>query len=90
MKIPRTQLIQPLELTELEKEKELLGKELSDNKAKLLKLADEKKEWEKEKALLIEKIDVLNERKLDLEKEKEDKSKEDEVQIIQPFVERST
>ena len=48
---------------------------MSDSKEKILKLANEKKEWEKEKSLLIEKIDVLNERKLALEKEKEDKRK---------------
>ena len=68
MKIPATQLIQASELTELEREKEILANELSDNKAKLLKLVDEKKEWEKGKALLVEKINILNERKLDLEK----------------------
>ena len=47
LNIPTTQLIQASELTELEKENELLATELNDNKAKLLKLADEKKEWEK-------------------------------------------
>ena len=69
-KIPTTQLIQYFELIELEKEKEMLTKELNDSKTKLLKLAKEKKEWEKEKGLLIEIFDVLNERKLALEKRK--------------------
>ena len=69
LKIPATQLIQDLELTELEREKELLANELSDSKAKLLNIADEKKEWEKEKALFVE-------------KEIEDKNKEDEIHVI--------
>ena len=85
LNIHATQLIQASELTELEKEKEMLTKELSDKKANLLKLVEEKNAWEKEKGLLIAKIDVLNENQLVLEKEKENKSKEDEVQIIQPI-----
>ena len=36
--IPLTQLIHALELTKLEKERELLAKELSNSKARLLKL----------------------------------------------------
>ena len=42
---------------------------MSGNKEKLLKLADEKKEWEKEKDLLVEKINVLKEKQYVLEKE---------------------
>ena len=53
MKIHATQLIQASELTELEREKELLVDELSDSKAKLLKIVDEKKGWEKEKDILV-------------------------------------
>ena len=71
-------------MIELKKEKELLAKELNDNKARILKLDEEKKKQEQEKVILIEKNDVLNEGKLDLEKEKADKSKEYELQIIHP------
>ena len=42
LEIPAMRLIQASELTELEKEKELLAKELSDSKEKLLKLDEEK------------------------------------------------
>ena len=59
LEIPPTQLIQASELTEMEKEKDLLASELSDNKENLLRLVDEKKGWEKEKALLVEKNNVL-------------------------------
>ena len=69
----------------MKKEKELLAKELNDNKARILKLDEEKKKYEQEKVILIEKNDVLNEGKLDLEKEKADKSKEYELQIIHPI-----
>ena len=48
----------------MEREKDLLSNELSDNNEKLLKLADEKNEWEKEKALLVEKVNVLTKKKL--------------------------
>ena len=47
LKIPATQLIQDSELTELEKEKEFLTKELNDSKEKLLNLAEQNNEWEK-------------------------------------------
>ena len=63
---------------------------MSDNKEKLLKLANEKKEQEKEKSLLVEKVNVLKEKQYVLEKEIEDKSKEDEVQVIQPIAQTST
>ena len=66
-------------MSELEREKEILASEINDNKAKLLKIVDEKKEWEKEKALFVEKVNVLKEKKADMEKEIEDKSKEDEI-----------
>ena len=42
LKIPSTQLIQNLELTEFEKEKEALNTESIDCKAKLLKLEEKK------------------------------------------------
>ena len=74
LKIPVTQLIHVSELTELEKEKELLSQELNDYKDKLLKLLGEKKQWEKEKCFLTAKIDFLNENQLILEMEKEDKN----------------
>ena len=59
LKIPATQLIQDLELTELEREKELLVDELSDNKVKFLNIVDEKKGWENEKVILVVKVHFL-------------------------------
>ena len=52
LKIPSTQLIQTYELTKFEKEKEALNTELTNCKAKLLKLEEEEKQWEKEAKLL--------------------------------------
>ena len=52
LKIPSTQLIQAYELTELEKEKEVLNGELTDCKAKLLKFTEKKKNNGKEICLL--------------------------------------
>ena len=54
LKIPSTQLIQTSKLTEFEKEKEALNTELTNCKAKLLKLEEEEKQWEKEAKLLKE------------------------------------
>ena len=54
LKIPSTQLIHTSELTEFEKEKEALSTELSDCKAKLLKLEEKEKEWGRDSKLLIE------------------------------------
>ena len=54
LKIPSTQLIQTSELTEFEKEKEALSTELTDCKAKILKLEEKEKQWEKEPKLLKE------------------------------------
>ena len=48
LKIPSTQFIQTVELIEFEKEKEALNTELTDCKAKLLKLEEKEKQWEKE------------------------------------------
>ena len=76
LKIPATQLIQASQLTKLEKEKELLTKELNEIKENLLKLIEDKNQWEKERGFLIAKIDLLNENQLILGKEKEDKNKE--------------
>ena len=47
LKIHSTQLIQTAELTEFEKEKEALNAELTNCKAKLLKLEEKEKQWEK-------------------------------------------
>ena len=62
LKAPTTQLIRASELSEVEKERETLNNELNDCKAKLLKLAEEKKEWEKEKLVLIVNEKVLKQR----------------------------
>ena len=47
LKIPTTKLIQASELIDLDKEKDILNDELRNCKDKILKFADEKKEWEK-------------------------------------------
>ena len=54
LKIPSTQLIETSELTGFEKEKEALNIELTDCKAKLLKLEEKEKQWEKDAKLLVE------------------------------------
>ena len=54
LKIPSTQLIQTSELTEFQKEKEALNIELTNCKAKLLKLEEKEKQWEKYAKLLVE------------------------------------
>ena len=55
---------------------------MSDIKEKILKLADERKEWEKGKDLLVGKVNVLKEKQYVMEKEIEDKNKEDEIHVI--------
>ena len=84
LKIPSTQLIQASELTELEKEKDLLFQELNDFKSRLMKLAGEQSQWEKEKDFLIVNIDVLNENQLVLEKEREEKEKDKLMEMAPP------
>ena len=54
LKIPSTQLIQTNELAEFEKEKETLNTELTDCKAKLLKLKEKERQWEVDTKLLKE------------------------------------
>ena len=63
-----TQLIQASKLLELEKEKEVLNDELSNCKDKILKFANEKKEWEKEKLLMTENLNVLKHKNDEMEK----------------------
>ena len=54
LKIPSTQLTQTDELVEFEKEKETLNTELTDCKAKLLKLEEKERQWEVGTKLLKE------------------------------------
>ena len=54
LKIPSTQLIQTDDLVEFEKEKETLNTELTDWKAKLLKLEEKEKQWEVDTKVLKE------------------------------------
>ena len=54
LKIPSTHLIQTSELTNFEKEKEALNTELTDFKAKILKLEEKEKQWEVDAKILIE------------------------------------
>ena len=54
LKIPSTQLIRTVELVEFEKGKETLNTELTDCKAKLLKLKENERQWEVDTKLLKE------------------------------------
>ena len=73
IKIPSTQLIQDIELTELEKEKETLTGELNGCKEKLLKFAEEKKQWERDMSLLVESAKALKDKKYELENKLQEK-----------------
>ena len=84
LKIPTTQLIQALELTELEKEKDTLNDELNNCKEKLSKFVEENKEWEKERILLTDNEKTLKQKQAELEKKVNEKEKEPEVRIIPP------
>ena len=84
LKILATQLIQAIELTELEKEKETLNDELNDCKEKILKFVGEKKQWERDMSLLVENEKYLKKKQVELEKELNEKGKDPELQIISP------
>ena len=51
LNIPSNQLIQTLELSKFEKEKEALNTELIDCKERLLKFEEKEKKWEKHAGL---------------------------------------
>ena len=72
--IPSTQLIQTSELTEFEKEKEALKIELTNCKAKLLKLEEKEKQWEKYAKLLVESEKDLKAKLAANEKELQEKN----------------
>ena len=40
----------------------ILAAKLSDNKEKLVKVNDEKKDWKKEKAILVQNVNALKEK----------------------------
>ena len=54
LKIPSTQLAQTNELVEFKKEKETLNTELTECKAKMLKIEEKEREWEVDTKLLKE------------------------------------
>ena len=88
LKIPSTQLIQTSELTELEKEKELLTTELIDCKARLLNLEEKEKESEKDVGLWAKKENDFETKQEELEKGLKKKN-EKKVQVISPSVQFS-
>ena len=59
LKIPATQLIEGPELAQIEKEKEGLKNELMDCKARLLKFADNEKQWQRDIDLVVEREKAL-------------------------------
>ena len=85
--IPSIHLIQATKLTDMEKEKETLTGELNDYKAKLLKFAEEKKQWERDMSLLVESEKTLKWKYDELEKKLQEKEKELESRIIPPSAE---
>ena len=87
LKIPSTQLIQTSELTEFEKEKEALNTELTNCKAKLLKVREKEKQLEKEAKLLNESEEDLKARLAAKENELQEKCEEVENPTIIPNVE---
>ena len=76
LNIPSTQLIQPFELTEIEKEKEDLNGELTNCKAKLLKYIEKEKQWERDMSLVVESEKTLKAKSNELEKKLQEKEKE--------------
>ena len=82
LKIPSTQLIQTAELGEFEKERETLNIELTDCKAKLLKLEEKEKQWEMDAKLLKESEKQLKAKLAEKEKELEEKYTEATIQSV--------
>ena len=79
LKIPSSQLIQTYELNEFEKEKEALNIELTNYKAKLLKLEEKEKQWEVDAKILMESEKYLKVKLATEEKEFQEKCKEVEI-----------
>ena len=84
LKIPSTQLIQTAELIEFEKEKEALNTELTNYKAKLLKLDEKEKQWEKEAKFIRESEEDLKVKLSAKEKELQEKGEAVEMPTTFP------
>ena len=82
LKIPSTQLTQADELADFKREKEALNSELTDCKAKLLKLEEKGRQWEAGIQLLKDSEAELKTRLAMKENELEGRSTETTVQSI--------
>ena len=80
LKIHSTQLIHTYAMTEFEKEKEALNIELTNCRAKLLKLEEKEKQWEVDAKLLMDSEKDLKVKLAAKEKEFQEKCKEVENQ----------
>ena len=90
LKIPSTHLIHTSDLTEFEKEKEVLNIELIDCKARLLKLEEKERQWEKETKLLKESEEGLKFKLATQEKELQEKGEVMEISAIVPNTKTNT
>ena len=90
LKIPSSQLIHSSELREFEKEKEVLNTDLTDCKARLLKLEEKERQWENETKLLTESEEGLKVKLASQEKELQEKGEVMEIPAIMPNVEIDT
>ena len=82
LKIPATQLAQAEELADFEREKEALNSELTDCKAKLLKLEEKGRQWEADIQLLRNSEAELKARLAMKESELQRRNTEKELQSI--------
>ena len=82
LKIPGTQLTQADELADFEREKEVLNSELTDCKAKLLKLEEKGRQWEASIQLLKDSEAELKTRLAVKENELQSISTENTIQSI--------
>ena len=80
LKIPSTQLAQADELADFEREKEVLNSELTDCKAKLLKLEEKWRQWEASIQLLKDSEAELKTRLAMKENELQSRSTENTIQ----------
>ena len=74
-------------MTEFEEEKEVLNTELTDCKARLLKLEEKERQWEKETKLLKESEEGLKVKLVAQEKELQEKGEVMEISTIVPNTE---
>ena len=90
LKIPSTHLIHTSDLTEFEKEKEVLNTEMIDYKAKHLKLEEKERQWEKETKFLKESEEGLKVKLATQEKELQEKGEVMEISAIVPNTKTNT